>query len=90
MILRCYSVFDKAVKAFNPALTFRSEAEAMRSFAEACTTEGTPFKKHSPDYAFFFIGLFDDNMGRFENNDSGPLCVMEAVSASGYFSPQGE
>lgn len=83
MILRVYAVFDKAVKAFDRPLIFRSEGEALRSFREACDTEGTPFNKHADSYAFYFLALYDDNLGRFENNDSGPLCVAEALSQPG-------
>lgn len=76
MRLRVYSVLDKAVQAYLPPMCFRSEGEAKRSFIDALRNEGLSFAKHRADYAFCFMGYFDDNTGTFD-------CAVPVVALDG-------
>lgn len=80
MRLRIYCVLDKAVAAFLQPMFFRSEGEAKRAFIDAVSQEGHQFNKHKADYAFCYVGTFDDTTGSFES--SSPVVVLEAATAS--------
>jgi hypothetical protein len=60
MLVCC--VYDAAVRAFNNPMVFRSKAEAVRSFADACTPDSA-FTRHMADYSLMQIGWFDDGEG---------------------------
>lgn len=81
MRLRVYAVLDKAVQAYLNPMCFRSQGEALRSFQDAVAAEGTPFNKHKADYAFCFLGFYDDGLGRFESEP--PMVVAEAATVLG-------
>lgn len=77
MKLRVYAIRDKAVEAFHPPMLFRSAGEATRAFVDAVNS--TPqLGSHKEDFAFFFLGFFDDNAGLYEMSESGPYLVMNA------------
>lgn len=84
MRLRLYAVMDKAVQAYNPPMCFRSEGEAIRSFYDAVKQNGTNFNKFKRDYAFCFLGHYDDNLGQFEGQ--APVVVAEALTVEALFS----
>ena len=77
MKLRMYTVLDKAVQAFNAPLCFRSEGEALRSFADAVNDPRSMIGKYKTDYAWCFIGFYDDNTGQCE---SVPVQVVADAS----------
>ncbi len=56
------SVFDKAVGAFNTPLSFRSRAEAVRSFT-AGVQKDPAFLANPSDYSFHQVAVFDDATG---------------------------
>lgn len=78
MRLRVYAVLDKAVQAYLNPMVFRSEGEALRAFLDAVSAEGTPFGKHKQDYAFAYLGFYDDGLGQFECGP--PVIVAEAAT----------
>lgn len=80
MKLRMYAMLDKAVQAYLPPLCFRSEGEAKRSFMDACRGQ-QQIQNNVGDYAFCFIGTYDDNLGQVESNAAGPVIIMEAATA---------
>jgi len=63
MILHLYSVMDKAVQAYMTPFFCRSDAEAMRSFADAVSNPEHQFNRHVSDYVLYRVGLFDDAEG---------------------------
>lgn len=80
MKLRMYAVLDKKVEAYLPPLCFRSEGEALRSFVDS--TKGTKqIADHASDYAFCFIGFYEDTLGQVTPNDKGAQVVMEGATA---------
>lgn len=79
MILEMYSVFDKKTGAFTPPQMFRARGEAIRSFSDAVGDGNSPFSKHAEDYAFAYIGSFDDNSGCMTFPKEGPEFVIQAV-----------
>lgn len=79
MRLRMYSLLDKAVQAYHPPFCFRAQGEAHRSFRDAVTNDKN-IAANKGDYAFCFIGWFDDNKGACEPNPLGPIIELEAAT----------
>lgn len=63
MILRMYSVYDKAVGAFMTPIFFRSENEAVRALKVIGSDHS--FRQSPGDYALYALGEFDDASGHF-------------------------
>ncbi|WNK12562.1 MAG: nonstructural protein [Microvirus sp.] len=85
MILRVYCVLDKAVQAFMPPMCFRSEGEALRSFMEAVSQEGSSFNKHKQDYTFCYCGTWNDSTGLFVSEP--PVPIAEAATILNVIEP---
>lgn len=83
MRLRVYSIYDSGVKAFISPLTFRSEAEAFRTFSDAYNQPESPFKKYPLDYSLMFLGYWDDGTGQFEM-ETAPSIALTAAQVPGY------
>lgn len=82
MQLLCFTVFDKAVKAFVTPFFCRAKGEALRSFMEACQDEKHQFARYASDYTLFFVGEFDDNTGVFSPL-SDPVRLVSALECLG-------
>lgn len=63
MSLDICAVFDSAVGAYNRPLFFRSRAEAIRSFQDACANSENGFSAHAEHYSFWRLGTFDETTG---------------------------
>lgn len=61
MIIKIYTVYDAAVKAFMQPFFARSHGEALRSFQDAINDEKSQLAKHLHDYTLFHVGDFDDD-----------------------------
>lgn len=79
-VLLFFAVYDKKVEAFDKPLVFRSKGEAMRAFIDACEKDEN-FKAHPEDFAFAFVGRYDDVAGHIEGLESGPEFVIQALEA---------
>lgn len=77
MIVRYYSVYDKAVGAYLPPFAARQKMEAIRSFADAVGDDKHQFNRHADDYVLFELGEFDDASGRFSSVE--PVRVISAL-----------
>lgn len=62
-MLKVYSVFDKAVRAFDRPFYCRADGEAVRVFQDAVNASDSPFFKHPGDYELYVIGTFDPSTG---------------------------
>lgn len=81
MIYRAYSIRDVAVGAFHIPIFFRSDAEAVRSFTDACNDPKGQFSAHPADYALFYVGAYNDADGVLVG-ESAQL-VVQAMSLIG-------
>lgn len=70
-------MYDAAANAFLPPFAMRADAEARRSFAQACTDEGHAFAKSLKDYSLWFVGEFSD-LSAALSPVSPPLLVAKA------------
>ncbi|QCQ85072.1 nonstructural protein [Blackfly microvirus SF02] len=74
MKLDMYAVQDAAVGAYNRPMFFRSRAEAVRSFSDACRSPEAGFSAHAVDYSFWCVGWFDDSTGVVSAIDPERVC----------------
>lgn len=63
MVLKMFSVFDKAVNAFLQPFFAPSAGAAIRMFTDACRDEKSSFSTHAHDYTLFHLGDWDDGTG---------------------------
>lgn len=65
MITKLFSIYDNAAKAYLPPIHFRTRGEAIRAVTESLRDPQHQFSKHSPDFALFELGEFDDSSAAF-------------------------
>ncbi|ALS03686.1 VP5 [Gokushovirus WZ-2015a] len=68
MMLGVYSVKDTAVNAFLTPFFARTDAEAVRSFSDACMDTKHQFAMHARDYELYRIGTFHDVNGELDTH----------------------
>lgn len=91
MIVKMFAVYDKAVEAFMPPFTARSNGEAMRMFMES-VKRNEQFQAHHRDYALYYLADWNDSTGDFgvadEDKLAVPRLVMSGVDAVQVFSKE--
>lgn len=65
------AIYDIGVGAFLRPWYVRSQGEALRSFTDevnrrATETNPAPMAAHPEDYQLFYLGMFDDEAGKFQ------------------------
>lgn len=84
MILKVYSVYDKAVAAFMQPFYARSHGEAMRMFVASVEKNGA-FAANAADYSLHWLAEYNDETGEFgvEEKDklSVPMRLMSGLEA---------
>lgn len=78
MIMKVYAVRDAAVSAFLQPFFGRSDAEAARSFGDACGDAKHQFATHLSDYSLFALGEFDDASGSILGYTS-PVKIVDGI-----------
>lgn len=63
MILKVYSVYDKAAKTYLQPFYSVGKGVAFRMFQDAVNKADTPFHAHPEDYSLYELGAFDDQVG---------------------------
>lgn len=74
MILKIFSVFDSAVGAYASPMFLHSRAQAVRAFTDAIADPSTNICKHPQDFTLFYLGEYDDQIGRFDSLPSPESC----------------
>lgn len=73
------SVYDHKAGVYTHPQYFRSNAEAIRAFADAVNSEKGVFSAHPADYSFHKLGMFDDSTGQIVADVvplvTGPECI---------------
>lgn len=63
------ALYDRAIDAYGPALTYHTRNEAIRQFKDAANEKGGNINKSPTDYELWQIGTYDDNTGELTPND---------------------
>nr|QJB19060.1 MAG: nonstructural protein [Microvirus sp.] len=77
-MLQVYAVFDKAVGAFAQPIFVRSRGEALRSFMQAVSADGSQMGRFAADYELHQLAEYDDQTGEFKNIGQRVLTALEA------------
>lgn len=65
MMLKVFSVYDKAAGAFLQPFFAPTSGLAIRSVADAVSDTAHQFNRHAGDYTLFILGEFNDADGSF-------------------------
>jgi len=57
-VLVLCAVLDAKIDLFEQVFAMRSNAEAIRMFADECKREGSRFQMHPEDFSLFRVGQF--------------------------------
>lgn len=80
MILKIYSVFDAAIKAYMPPFTMRADGEAIRALSQTVQDTNHQFHRHAEDYSLHLLGTFDDNSGNVEHQLPAPVHITSCIA----------
>jgi len=73
-----FSVRDDKAEAYLPPFYMRTQAEALRAFAEAANTADHNFHKHAHDFHLFHLGEWDEIAGKLTPLDAPKHLVCAA------------
>lgn len=65
-----FAIYDTAVGAYLQPFFMRSPNEAIRSFRESANMDDHPFNKNPEDYTLFHLGEYDEETGKFQNQEA--------------------
>lgn len=78
MKLQIVAVSDRAVGAFMRPFFAPSTGAAVRSFSDEVNRAESEMAKHPTDYELHHFGSFDEEIGRFELLEAGPMLLVRA------------
>lgn len=78
--MRLYCVYDAAANAFMPPFAMRADAEARRSFEQACVDDKHAFSRSLKDYSLWLIGEFSEVSAKIE-----PIIPPKAIAKAEEF-----
>lgn len=62
-MLKVCAVFDIAVESYGNPVFVRAIGEAIRSFTDEMSRDGSAIAAHPTDYALYHIGDYDESSG---------------------------
>jgi len=66
MILKVFSIFDNATKAYNQPFFMLTNAEAIRAFQNMALDESTQIFRNPNDFNLYYLGAFDNTEATFK------------------------
>lgn len=82
MQLKVFSVRDEKAEAFAQPFFAVSTGMAIRHFTDWCRSKETPLGLHPEDYRLYELGVWEDAMGHFVNEDTPRLISSGSEHAS--------
>lgn len=82
MLIKAYSIYDQAAKAFMQPFFTTADGLAARMFANLVNDGTSTVAGHPADFTLFFLTDFDDQTGKFQDV-SQPVAVCTALSVKG-------
>lgn len=82
MKMRLYSIFDSKLASFDRPFVMLTDAAAIRSFRDAVNDRSNPnnqWAKHPEDFSLFFVGEFEDDLGKLQGYTPLSLVTASAV-----------
>lgn len=78
MELKAFSIRDAKAEIFNPPFYKKTHGEAERDFKTLVNDPKSQVHMYAEDYDLYFIGVYDDNSGKFLPLDT-PQHLVKAV-----------
>lgn len=78
MELKAFSIRDAKAEIFNPPFYKKTHGEAERDFKTLVNDPKSQVYLYAEDYDLYFIGVYDDNTGKFMSLDT-PQHLVKAV-----------
>ena len=69
MIMRIFTVCDLKTGVYSHPFYEVSNGSAVRAFTDTVRTNDHPFNRHPEDYVLYFIGEYDDTIGRIYSTE---------------------
>ena len=69
MNINVYAVKDAKVGAFLQPFYSQTHGSAIRAFADHCADNTSMPNKHPEDFALYYVGAFDDQIGKLQAVD---------------------
>lgn len=79
MLVKWYSIYDDAAKAFMQPFPSSADGLATRMFANLVNDGKSQVSQSPADFTLFFLTDFDDQTGKFQQVDR-PVVVCTALS----------
>ena len=70
MLLKVFSIYDSATKAYHQPFFMLTNAEAIRAFSNMAIDPESNICKHSSDYHLFFLGTYDNATGYINQDEN--------------------
>lgn len=85
MILKMYSLYDNATKAFAHPFFMNTDNEAIRAVASLTTEDDHALAKHPADYSLFLVGEWDSTTGTIDNFNGVTTNLGSALAIANTF-----
>lgn len=69
MKMNMYAIYDQCSECHDRPFCARTHAEAARSFGAVANDKNHPIGAHPEHFRLYFVGVWDDNLGRVEPVD---------------------
>lgn len=77
MILKAYSIYDRAARAYAQPFFAPSDGVAVRMVDATARDPSTNLARYPQDYMLYWVGSFDDQEGMFTRGD--PVQIASVV-----------
>lgn len=78
MILKAFSIRDAKSEIFHPPFFKTTHGEAERDFRTTANDPKTMICQHPEDFDLYFIGVYDDQTGRFDSQPT-PQHLLKSI-----------
>lgn len=78
MITKLFSVYDAKAEIYHRPMHFLTTGEALRTFIDEASKEGSMIASHPEDFYLFEVGSYDDTTGQTKTLDPGS-CLGRAI-----------
>ena len=75
---KVFAIFDVKVEAFLAPMVFPTNGQAIRAFGDTVRKPETTFHMHPEDFQMFYLGEFDDVLGKFVC-PTAPVSIASAM-----------
>lgn len=78
MVVKYFAIYDSKLQGYMKPFSAPKTGQAVRSFIDVVNDPKSEFHGHPEDYTLFEIGEFDDETGKFANQQT-PISLGVAL-----------